>query len=152
VFDPDYVTRRPELLTLKASILAHGGQRFQVDAFLEMEIDADEAVALLREGIFYPGKLARLVSGGRVNQCHDNTADFVARNPAWFACFGFALGSDQIWRVHSWALYLDGPDITRLAEVTHKMTAYYGRVIGGGMAIPSLAASAAAGHRPAIMP
>jgi hypothetical protein len=138
-----------QLQLLKARLLALGGVKFQFDWVLREQLSAQQVTALLRDGESFSGSTARLVRGGQVNGCHENTAAFVAKNPAWFNFFGLAL-SGGIWRIHSWAVYTDGPRISRIAETTVLMERYFGVPIAGGSGIPTLAASAVAGHPPAI--
>jgi len=138
-----------QLAALKARLLTLGGVRFQFDWVLREQLSAEQVSALLRDGEAFSGSSARLVRGGRVNGCHQNTAAFVAKNPSWFNFFGLAL-SGGIWRVHSWAVYTDGPHLRRIAETTVIMERYFGLPVAGGDGVPSLAASAAAGHPPAM--
>ena len=136
------------IAAIKARLLKLGGRGFQFDWVLEQELSEELIASLLRHGEAFPGSIARLVPG-RVSSCHDNAAAFVRANPAWFNYFGFAL-SGGVWRVHSWAIYTDGPRITRGAETTVLRERYFGVPVGGGRGVPSLAASAAAGHPPAM--
>jgi len=137
------------LQALKAHLSALGGAKFQFDEVLREQLSGEQIAELLSHGEVFTAAQARRVPGGRVNGCHDNTAAFVRRHPSWFEYFGLACHGG-IWRIHSWAVYLDGPRITRLAETTVIMDRYFGIPLGGGGAAPSLAASAAAGHTPAV--
>jgi hypothetical protein len=93
-----------QLRALKARLLTLGGAKFQFDWVLREQLSTEQVTALLRDGETFDGSSARLVRGGRVNGCHQNTSAFVLANPSWFAFFGLALYGG-IWRVHSWAVY-----------------------------------------------
>ncbi len=112
---------RKDLRSLKRYLLRHGGgSRFQIDSYVEQEIDEQFCTALLAMGAFFPGSGARVFKGA-VSRCHENAAKLAKSNKSYRCFTGFALSRDRIWRVHSWIAAPRG-----IIETTNARVLYFG--------------------------
>lgn len=115
---------RPDLEALKSHLLAIDGRGFQVDWFLEEELRAPEVELLLQVGhLDSTEHLA--VRTMDLSECHRNVRRLAARDPDIGWRFGMALSSDDIWRVHSWAIRRG-----RITETTLPRIRYFGIDMG----------------------
>lgn len=113
---------RADIKRLKRRLLEFGGEGFQYDWFLNSELTEEDVEALLSRGIAMDGRDAE-VRRMTTSECHRNAAKLAARYPNRFSyCTGLALSEDGIWRVHSWAVGLDG----RIVETTEPRIKYFG--------------------------
>jgi hypothetical protein len=115
---------RPDLDRLKAILLAKGGSRFQVDDFLEKELEPAEAELLALAGREDPIRDADVRSMD-VSECHANVRELVRTEQGLEWHFGLALSADGIWRIHSWA-WGSG----RILETTLLRDCYFGINMG----------------------
>jgi hypothetical protein len=115
---------RPDIEALKAHLLSIDGKGFQVDWFLDEELRAPEVELLLEAGhLDSPEHLT--VRPMDLSDCHRNVRRLVAADPSVDWRFGMALSSDDIWRVHSWALKRG-----RIVETTLPRIRYFGFDMG----------------------
>lgn len=115
---------RPDLEALKTHLLAIDGHGFQVDWFLAEELRVPEVELLLEAG--HLDSTERLtVRPMDLSQCHQNVRRLRASDPEVAWRFGMALSSDDIWRVHSWALKRG-----RIIETTLPRIRYFGFDMG----------------------
>jgi hypothetical protein len=115
---------RPDLEALKAHLLAIDGRGFQVDWFLEEELRAPEVELLLEVG-HLDSTEHLTVRPMDLSECHRNVRRLRAADPQVDWRFGMALSSDDIWRVHSWALKRG-----RIVETTLPRIRYFGIDMG----------------------
>lgn len=59
---------------------------------------------------------------GEERDCHNNALMLLATGEADYACTGYALSDDGLWRHHGWGYCLDGT----IVETTTPRIAYYG--------------------------
>ena len=118
------MSARPDLDALKAHLLSIDGRGFQVDWFLEEELRAPEVELLLEVGhLDSPEHLT--LRPMDLSECHRNVRRLRAADPDVGWRFGMALSSDEIWRVHSWALKRG-----TIIETTLPRIRYYGIDMG----------------------
>ena len=115
---------RPDIEAMKAHLLAIDGRGFQVDWFLEEELRAPEVELLLEVG-HLDSTEHLTVRPMDLSECHRNVRRLVAADPSVDWRFGMALSSDDIWRVHSWALKRG-----RIVETTLPRIRYFGIDMG----------------------
>jgi hypothetical protein len=115
---------RPDIEALKSHLLSIDGRGFQVDWFLEEELRAPEVELLLQAGHLDSTEHLS-VRTMDLSECHRNVRRLVAQDPAVGWRFGMALSSDDIWRVHSWALRRG-----RIVETTLPRIRYFGIDMG----------------------
>jgi hypothetical protein len=120
---------RPDIEALKAHLLSIDGRGFQVDWFLEEELRPPEVELLLEVGhLDSPEHLTPRPMD--LSECHRNVRRLVAADSSVDWRFGMALSSDDIWRVHSWALRRG-----RIVETTLPRIRYFGIDMGRLMAL-----------------
>ena len=112
---------REDIGRLKTHLLKFGGNRFQMDWFLNVELSENDVAMLLSCGTLHGGGSVRLAKMAR-NRCHANAADLVTQDPKLSFFTGFALSEDGIWRIHSWVTTPDG----RILETTERRMKYFG--------------------------
>ncbi len=115
---------RKDIDCLKELLLLLGGERFQVDWFLEKELEPAMTELLTEHGEILDGREAAMERMGR-SSCHENVMQ-LAKKDGYSAWFGLALSDDGIWRVHSWAIKEGG----RVVETTEPRDIYYGLRVG----------------------
>ncbi|HVL52975.1 MAG TPA: hypothetical protein VM344_01790 [Vitreimonas sp.] len=115
---------RPDIHALKAHLLAIDGRGFQVDWFLDEELRVPEVELLLEAG-HLDSTEHLTVRPMDLAECHRNVRRLAAADSTVSWRFGMALSSDDIWRVHSWALRRG-----RIVETTLPRTRYYGIDMG----------------------
>jgi hypothetical protein len=115
---------RPDIEALKTQLLAIDGRGFQVDWFLDEELRVPEVELLLEAG-HLDSTEHLTVRPMDLSDCHRNVRRLVAQDPSVGWRFGMALSSDDIWRVHSWALKRG-----RIVETTLPRIRYYGIDMG----------------------
>ena len=115
---------RPDLEALKAYLLEIDGRGFQVDWFLDEELRVPE-VELLLEACHLDSPEHLTVRPMDLSECHQNVRRLAAADPAVDWRFGMALSSDDIWRVHSWAVKGG-----RIIETTLPRIRYFGIDMG----------------------
>lgn len=115
----DGSTLRPELQRLRHLLLLAGGDRLQLDWFVNEEISSEEAALLFLFGSFLTSRGSKLVRGAP-SECHENAAR-LADHLLNRRFTGFALSKDGCWRVHSWVMTPDG-----IVETTERRTLYFG--------------------------
>jgi hypothetical protein len=120
VFLPDLgVLGRPDLTRLKEELLRHGGTRFQDDVVLFEQLGPDLTAKLLKQGHVFAGEEAQM-HPMIPEECHSNALLLAARAGAeWW--MGLALGHDDVWRIHSWAVRRG-----QLLETTAAREKYFG--------------------------
>jgi hypothetical protein len=118
------VAARPDLEALKTHLLSIDGRGFQVDWFLEEELRAPEVELLLEVG-HLDSTEHLTVRPMDLSECHRNVRRLLAADPQVDWRFGMALSSDDIWRVHSWALKRG-----RIVETTLPRIRYFGIDMG----------------------
>lgn len=115
---------RQDIEALKAHLLRIDGRGFQVDWFLEEELRAPEVELLLEVGHLDSTEHLS-VRTMDLAECHRNVRRLVGEDPSIGWRFGMALSSDDIWRVHSWALKRG-----RIVETTLPRIRYFGIDMG----------------------
>ena len=114
--------RETPIKELKHHLLRFGGQRFQIDDYIQETISPEVAIELLKYGKHSAGTNAILVEG-EPSRCHENSINYWDENQHCFVCFGMALSDDGCWRVHWWAY---DPKDERIIETTCPRTMYFG--------------------------
>jgi hypothetical protein len=120
---------RPDIEALKAHLLKIDGRGFQVDWFLEEELRIPEVELLLEVG-HLDSTEHLTVRPMDLSECHANVKRLLAQDPTTDWRFGMALSSDDIWRVHSWAIQRG-----RIVETTLPRIRYFGFDMGRLMAL-----------------
>ena len=112
-------SERVSLKQLKSKLLTLGGERFQVDWFLNEQLPPMVRTVLYHYGeAIEPSnvKYIKMESG----QCHAH-CETLSQKHGWDWFTGFALSRDGIWRVHSFCL-----DGTEIIETTESRVRYFG--------------------------
>jgi hypothetical protein len=120
---------RPDLDALKDHLLSIDGRGFQVDWFLEEELRPAEVELLLEAG-HLDSTEHLTVRTMDLSECHRNVRRLMAADSTIGWRFGMALSSDDIWRVHSWAIQRG-----RIVETTLPRIRYFGLDMGRLMAL-----------------
>ena len=115
---------RPDIEALKAHLLSIDGRGFQVDWFLDEELRVPEVELLLEAG-HLDSTEHLTVRPMDLSDCHRNVRRLVAADSSVDWRFGMALSSDDIWRVHSWAIKRG-----RIVETTLPRIRYFGIDMG----------------------
>lgn len=115
---------RPDLEALKRHLLSIDGRAFQADWFLEEELRPPEVDLLLEVG-HLDSTEHLMVRPMDLSECHRNVRRLAAADHEVGWRFGMALSSDEIWRVHSWAIQRG-----RIIETTLPRIRYFGLDMG----------------------
>lgn len=79
-----------------------GGERFQIDMFLDRNISPEFSKMLCEKGVVF-GKTNIVARKMEASMCHINSFQYAMKRggAVWS---GFALSNDGCWRVHSWVV------------------------------------------------
>ncbi len=114
------------LISLKEKLLKYGGEKFQVEWFIEDNICSETIENLLNFGILRSRKTQDFkLFEMSTSRCHENSIilSLNNKNLSLVTETGFALSDDKIWRVHSWVYDVKN---NLIIETTEERVFYYG--------------------------